>query len=426
MRAWSWPLALLLVVAPVAAEEPFADLAFDAASSRASAEGKLLLVDFTASWCPPCRRMEAETWPAGSVKAWIAEHAIAIQVDIDRDSKLSRSFGIASIPTIVLLKDGKEVARKTGFQAAEPFVRWGADALAGGGAAAAIGDAERALLDSEDCEARLDAALDALGERQFDLALEHVLWLWSHDRLRTPAAAVRHARLLTLMGSLARQHEPAREALLGILHDLELKVFRTDPPVLTIFEDWMRLCDAAGRSERVLSWFDQACDEQGRLYGSRFEQRERGDINMLRILMDNFLVEHERFAEAARLYEDPLRYAQEMGLALRFANTAGTAMTALIVQDPDVEDMMEESMKSMRPMMIGRIHAVVLAAGRTDEARRVAEYLLQDDTEGRGRLALVEQVLDLGLDPSAQLSTWLDEAAGLGADVTELRRRLAD
>ena len=56
----------------------FVDLDFDAAKAEAELQDKLLLVDTTATWCPPCRQMDKEAWVDADVEAWIPTHAVLL------------------------------------------------------------------------------------------------------------------------------------------------------------------------------------------------------------------------------------------------------------------------------------------------------------------------------------------------------------
>jgi thioredoxin 2 len=71
----------------------------------------LVMVDFYADWCGPCKMM-------APVFAQFAKQqrgqAIVAKVDTDRNPGVASRFAIRSIPTIALLKDGKEVARQVG------------------------------------------------------------------------------------------------------------------------------------------------------------------------------------------------------------------------------------------------------------------------------------------------------------------------
>jgi thioredoxin 1 len=69
------------------------------------------LVDFSASWCQPCKAL------APTIEAVAKEYAGRLnvfKVDIDEAQESSSHFGIQGVPTCILFKDGKEVDRFMG------------------------------------------------------------------------------------------------------------------------------------------------------------------------------------------------------------------------------------------------------------------------------------------------------------------------
>jgi thioredoxin len=82
-------------------------------------ENKILLIDFWAPWCGPCRMLTP-------VLQKLSDSGVTVvgKVNVDEEPELAQIYNVRSIPTLVLYKDGKIVEKKVGYQDIQSLVDW--------------------------------------------------------------------------------------------------------------------------------------------------------------------------------------------------------------------------------------------------------------------------------------------------------------
>ena len=73
------------------------------------------LLYFSASWCGPCRQL-------GPIMEEVAQQATVQKVDVDTQSELAQQYGIRNVPTVVLISNGVEIARKVGLNPKQVYL----------------------------------------------------------------------------------------------------------------------------------------------------------------------------------------------------------------------------------------------------------------------------------------------------------------
>ena len=104
----------LLAATPVALD----DASFDKVIAKTELP---VVVDFWAEWCGPCHAMAPQFAQAA---AQLKGRALFAKVDSDASPRTSARFAVRSIPTLLLMKGGREVKRQAGATQASQIVDW--------------------------------------------------------------------------------------------------------------------------------------------------------------------------------------------------------------------------------------------------------------------------------------------------------------
>ena len=87
---------------------------------KALSQGGLMMVDFWADWCGPCKML------APVMEALDRQYAGRVtvgKVNVDEEGELAIRYGVMNIPTVIFFKDGKEIDRRVGVMPPNAFTQ---------------------------------------------------------------------------------------------------------------------------------------------------------------------------------------------------------------------------------------------------------------------------------------------------------------
>ncbi len=225
--------------------------------------------------------MDANTWVDPGVVGWLNEKAVALQLDVDTDA-VAKEFDIRAMPTVVAIKNDRELDRIVGYRAPQQLLAW-LDGLEQGKTEL---DAQRASAKGNDLSARFQLAQTLLMRGAIDEAAAEMLWLWNNALAIDPAwAGVRASFLLGLLEEAAGAAPNAR-AVIAAQRDASERGG----------DDWICLNKALGDEQATLAWFDEA--------------RAKGPLKGVNLYLEALLMEQGRWKDLGEVITNPLQRLQ--------------------------------------------------------------------------------------------------------------------
>jgi len=350
-----------------APEKPplFAAEGLAAAGARALAAGRWLILDATARWCQPCKLMDRTTWRDPGVEAWIAAHAVAIQVDVDAEEDAARELAIGAMPTVIAFRDGKEQDRVVGYRTAAALLQWLAGLERG---ESSIDQLRRSVPDPErDMQGRLRLAQALLHARRLDEAAGEYVWLWHNiARVEPGMRGVRVSFMASAIATLVDQHAGARAQFTAIRDGAEAQAGR-DGADRDARYDWLVLNEVLGDDERTVAWFDAV----------KVDAVQADVVEQVAHRLVPKLQQRERWADIGRIYRDPLA---ELRSAHELIDPEGVAPEMV----EQIRGFMTESFRKKAALLVTSLRA----AGRNEEAAAVETEALRLDPGDPRKVAL--------------------------------------
>lgn len=365
--------------------EVFSRLAFTEAKARAEVEGKLFMAHATAEWCGPCKRMDATTYVDESVTAWMNEHMIAVQVDVDEHPDLAGQLGIRAMPTMVVFREGKAFDRVTGYRGPDAMLEWFENVRAGRSESQQLLEPIEPDADGRfDIDRRLRRARALVTHNRLDDATDEFIWLWENMLDHDPAfAGVRGSFMASDMADLARRHPAALERFTQLRDQTweMLNDHRHRHPRL--LSDWIVFNEIIDDNGATLEWFDRIKDDPA----------AQPTLQLVAYRLEQLLIARDRWHDLLALHPDPIKtMREEIQQRERMRVVAGRA-------GGDMQDEMLAHYQRMSVAKCAMLYAATLAADQEDVAASLIEYTLEKmpDQESMLRRAAVRSVLEAGV-----------------------------
>ena len=86
----------------------------------AASQDRVVLVDFWAQWCGPCKALAPVLEQVADLRA---DSLKVVKVDVDAEQRLAQNHGVRALPTLVIFRQGQAVRQLVGLQSAESILQ---------------------------------------------------------------------------------------------------------------------------------------------------------------------------------------------------------------------------------------------------------------------------------------------------------------
>ena len=315
-----------------------------------------MLLDFTASWCPPCKMMEKSTWTDETLKEWMQKNAIAVQFDVDKSKEVASSLNIRAMPTLILFnpeKGPEEFDRKVGYMGAEAVLSW----LQGAKSGKSAQELKQSASGSSDFFSRFSKARQLQSTKKYSEAVDQYLSLWK-DLGKKPGQALvlKRAVLPAQLKQLVKAYPEAKTKISAV---------RDSAKESENLKDWLILNTVLGENKKTLSWFDQIKKDPDK------KDLIKDNDNVLVAVLFNA----GRWSDTADyIYPDPIKTVNEYHKKAERAKSPGPHTQVSKSFDPF-------------PTMVMLLYGSYVGAGRDKQAKKIEEECLRlNDTPAMRRV----------------------------------------